>query len=67
MSKGKVKEYDLKRGYGTIVDFDTGKQLSVYANYVLLKEGEFLKEAQDVEYDIETTRHSSWAINVRII
>jgi len=44
MSKGKVKEYNLDRGYGTVIDFDTGQQLTVYANYINLKKIKFLKK-----------------------
>ena len=67
MSKGKVKEYDPNRGCGVIVDSDTGHQLTVYANYIRLKEGETLKKDHEVEYEIENTRHQNWAVNVRIL
>ncbi|MFA5261176.1 MAG: cold shock domain-containing protein [Candidatus Omnitrophota bacterium] len=67
MSKGKVKEYDLNRGCGIVVDFDTGQQLTVYANYTSLQEGESLKEGQEVEYEIKNNRHDLWAVNVRVL
>ena len=67
MSKGKVKEYDPNRGYGIIIDFDTGRHFTVYANYINLKEGEMLKEGQEVEYDKESSRHNDSVINVRIL
>lgn len=67
MPKGKVKEYDAKSGYGIIIDFETGHQLAAYANYINLKDGEVLKREQEVEYDVQTTRHEKWAINVRVI
>ena len=67
MSKGKVKEYDSSRGYGTIVDTDTGQELAVYANYVTLEKGSSLREGQGVEYEIENNRHQNWAINVRVL
>ena len=67
MSKGKVKEYDPNRGCGVIIDFDTGRQFIVYANYINLKIGEFLKEGQEVEYEKESSRHSDSVINVRIL
>ena len=56
MSKGKVKEYNSDRGHGTVIDFDTGQQLTVYANYINLKKNEILKENQEVEYEIENHR-----------
>jgi len=67
MSKGKVKEYNLDSGYGTVIDFDTGQQLTVYANYINLKKNEILKENQEVEYEIENHRGGDWAVNVRIL
>lgn len=67
MPKGKVKEYDVDRGYGVILDFDTGQQLTVYANYINLKKGAALQYGQEVEYDIENNRHQDWAVNVRIL
>jgi len=66
MSKGKVKEYDSERGYGIIIDFDTGQQLTVYANYISLKKGEILKKGDEVEYDTEKSRNGNWAVNVKI-
>jgi cold shock CspA family protein len=65
MPKGKVKKYSPDQGYGVIVDSDKGQQLSVYGNDVNLKEGAFLAEGQDVEYEIETKRKENWAVNVR--
>ena len=67
MPKGKMKEYDSSRGCGVIIDCDSGQSLLVYANYINLKEGEILKEGQDVEYEIEIHRHVNWPINVRIV
>lgn len=67
MSKGKVKGYNPDRGYGVIVDSEKGQQLTVYANYIDLKEGEILQEGQEVEYEIENKRKENWAVNVRIL
>ena len=66
MSKGKVRDYDSSRGCGSIVDLATGQHLTVYANYVTLKEGETLNQGQEVTYDIENKRSENWAINVKI-
>jgi cold shock CspA family protein len=65
LSKGKVKEYNTKRGCGIIEDVETGQQMTVYANYI--KDGDILVEGQDVEYELETKRNDSWAINVKIL
>jgi cold shock CspA family protein len=63
--KGKVKEYNTKRGCGIIEDAETGQQMTIYANYI--KDGDVLLEGQDVEYELETKRNESWAINVKIL
>ena len=67
MSKGKVKEYDVTRGCGSIIDMITGQQLMVYANFLKLGEGETLNKGQEVAYDIENRRHENWAINVTVL
>ena len=67
MAKGKVQEYNPSRGCGTIIDFDSGQQLIVYANYIILKIGETLKKDQNVEYDIENKRNENWAVNVEVV
>ena len=67
MSIGKVKEYDSARGCGIVVDSETGRQLTVYANYTSLEEGETLKAGQDVEYEIKNNRNENWAVNVRLL
>ena len=66
MSKGKVREYDPNRGFGVIIDTETGQQLSVYANYVNLPDGDVLKKDLEVEYEMKNDRHGNWASNVRL-
>ncbi len=66
MPKGKVKEYNSGRGYGTIIDSDTNRQLSVYANKKKKKKGEVLNENQEVNFEIEHHRNDDWAVDVRI-
>jgi len=65
MSIGRVAGYFPLRGFGSIVDSDTGHKLVVYANYLHLLKGVILKEGQEVEFDIEKQRNEDWAINVR--
>lgn len=67
MEKGKVKEYDPDRGFGTIIDDDGGKVHTVYANSITLKPGEVLKKGQEVEFEIDGHKHRDWAVNVRVI
>ena len=67
MSKGKIKEYNQERGFGAIIDLETGQEFAVYANYLLLKAGEVLKKGQEVEYEIENQRNEKWAVNVRVL
>ncbi|MEI7998492.1 MAG: cold shock domain-containing protein [Candidatus Omnitrophota bacterium] len=67
MSRGKVKQYNSQQGYGSIIDSDSGRTLTVYANYIHLQEGAILKGGQEVEYDIECQRNENWAVNVRAL
>ena len=46
---------------GVIVDDDTGRSLTFYANYLHLKHGEVLLAGQDVKFDIESDRRSGKA------
>ncbi len=65
MSRGRIKEYHASQGYGSIIDTQSGRTLSVYANYVKLQDGQVLTIGQEVEYDIECQRNENWAINVK--
>lgn len=67
MPTGIVKEYNPERGYGVIVSAETGHKLTVYANYINLKEGEVLKINQEVEFEVERDRNTNTAVNVRIL
>lgn len=67
MCKGTIKDYNEARGYGIITDTETGREYTVYANYILRKEGDLLPRGRKVEYDIENSRHQNWAVNVRVL
>jgi len=67
MSKGKVSEYDCGRGYGHITDSLTGESLVVYAKCVDSDTGQFLREGQSVEFQIEYHTSQNWAVYVRIV
>lgn len=64
---GTVREYDTPRGFGVIVDSETGNCFTVYANYTSLKEGEHLRAGQAVEFDAENFNNNKWAINVKVL
>ena len=67
MARGLVKEYSSDRGYGVIVDVQTGWQLMVYSDHLrLIKEG-ILRVGQFVEFDYEKNSERDSATNVRII
>ena len=66
MLKGKVKEYNPSRGCGTIIDSDTKRPHTVYANNIILKKGETLNENQEVNFEIEHHRNDDWAVDVQI-
>ena len=67
MPKGVVKEYNSNCGCGIIVDSETGKNLILYANYIIGRREEMIQEGQFVEYAIEKKRNENWAVNVRFI
>jgi len=68
MARGKIKFYELERGYGAVIDDETGRKITVYANDIVAKEDkEKLIEGQIVEFDIENNRNNDRAVNVRVI
>lgn len=67
MSRGKVLEYNVERGFGSIIDDESGQQLRVYANYLNLEPNQTLKKGLAVEYDVENIRNGQWVVNVKIL
>ena len=67
MAIGKVKEYDLNRGCGFIVEIPGGEEFVVYANYIYMKRGDSLKAGQKVEFEKKNNRSEVWAINVKVL
>ena len=65
MIKGKVKWFDGTKGFGFISPEKGDKDVFVHANG--LKGCSSLTEGQTVEYDIESERGKTYAINVTII
>lgn len=68
MPKGKVKQYDVDRGCGSIIGSETGQVFIVYANGIVLEEDKAkLLEGQAVEFDIERNRKIAMAVNVAVL
>jgi cold shock CspA family protein len=64
---GTVKEYNKQRGYGVIIDSESGAFFTVYANYLVLKAGEELRQGQAVEFDVENYYNDKCTVNVKIL
>lgn len=67
MPLGKVKEYDVNRGCGIIIEIPGEEEFVVYANYVYMKRGDSLKAGQNVEFEKQRQRSAVWAVNVKVV
>ena len=63
MSKGKVKWFNIKKGYGYIVG-ENGEQLFVHHSAIRMPGFRKLSVNDDVEYDLDTNDRGLLAINV---
>ena len=61
MPKGKVKWFDVQKGYG-FIEQETGEDLFVHHSEV---QGNDLAEGQSVEYEVGEGRKGPCAVNVR--
>lgn len=67
MAKGRIIEYTPDRGYGSILDEQTGERIIIYGNFTEKQVSDALKKGQEVEYEIEQKQHEKWAINIKIV
>jgi len=64
MAKGKVKFFNLDKGFGFIVPEDGSKELFVHVTEV---EGGNLTEDDQVEYEVGEGRKGPCAVQVRVV
>lgn len=55
MSRGKVKWFDAKKGYGFIREDDTGKDVFVHFSVVEMDGFRVLNEGDEVEFEMTST------------
>jgi len=66
MQEGKVKFFDVKKGFGFIAPNDGGDDVFVHKNNVEeLGYNEGLEDGEEVEFDVEETPKGLSATNVR--
>ncbi|MGB4239610.1 MAG: cold shock domain-containing protein [Candidatus Hydrothermia bacterium] len=59
--KGKIKFFNKNKGYGFIIDNETGKDIFVHLSGLL----DSVKEGDEVEFDIKDGKRGPKAINVK--
>jgi len=62
--KGKIKWYNLRKGYGFISGEDDE---DVFVHNTDVPEGTLLKEEDEVEYEVEKTDKGLKAINLELL
>lgn len=67
MSRGKVKWYNVKNGYGFIEPEEGGRDIFVHVSAVEDAGIESLKEGQRLEYDLKDNRGRKVAANLRLL
>ena len=60
--KGTVKWFNIRKGYG-FIEGENGRD--VFVHRTALPMGTFIKEGDEVEFEIENTRKGPKAVNVR--
>lgn len=62
MSTGKVKFFNQQKGFGFILDDETGKDVFVHATGLVDK----IKDDDDVEFEIVDDKRGPKAVNVKL-
>ena len=67
MQKGKVKWFDLNKGYGFIVPDDGSEDIFVHISEVESAGYTSLTKNQTIGYELYTKKGKSYAINLQLI
>jgi CspA family cold shock protein len=59
---GKIKWYNARKGYG-FIESEDGKDIFLHRSSI--PAGVFLKEGDDIEYELEDTERGPKAINIK--
>lgn len=63
MAKGKVKFFNETKGFGFILDNETGKEVFVHVSGLVDK----VRENETVEFDVEEGKKGPNAVNVKLV
>lgn len=66
MAKGKVKWFNTQKGFGFIVPDDGGKDVFVHISAVERSGLRGLAENQTVEYELQTEKGKTAAVNLKV-
>lgn len=66
MAKGKVKWFNTQKGFGFIVPDDGGKDIFVHISAVERSGLRGLNENQVVEYELQTEKGKTAAVNLQV-
>ena len=65
MATGRVKWFNNSKGYGFIIDDDTGNELFVHFSAIEGSGFKTLAEREQVEFDVQTGEKGLQAVNIR--
>lgn len=64
MARGHVKWFDAKKGFGFILDNESGKDVFVHYSTIEMDGFKSLSEGQEVEYEVTTGNKGLQAVKV---